>query len=118
MSAGAREQPGERVFRRRRRVALALLAAFALVLAWTVASTVGSGDGAADRPPELPRGGRTILPRYRVVAFYGAPQNQELGVLGIGTPAHAASELLVRARGYAAAGRRPVLPAFELIATI
>jgi hypothetical protein len=118
MSAGAREQPGEHVFRRRRRVALVLLAALVLVVAWTVASTIGSGGGAADRPPELPRGGRTILPRYRVVAFYGAPQNRELGVLGIGTPAHAARKLLARVRGYVAARRRPVLPALELIATI
>ena len=33
---------------------------------------------------ELPRGGRTILPDYRVVAYYGAPQDDELGALGIG----------------------------------
>ena len=29
----------------------------------------------------------TIFPRYRVVAFYGAPQSRELGALGIGSPA-------------------------------
>ena len=37
-------------------------------------------------PPELPRGGRRILPDFRVVAYYGAPQDDELGALGIGSP--------------------------------
>ena len=52
----------------------------------------GSSDGEAQRaatdaqepkPPELPRGGVSVLPEYRVVAFYGAPQSRELGALGI-----------------------------------
>ena len=68
-------------------------------------------------PVELPRGGRTILPNWRVVAFYGAPQDRELGVLGIGSPARAARRLERQARPYATRGR-PVLPAFELIAAI
>ncbi len=68
-------------------------------------------------PAELPRGGRTILPDRRVVAFYGAPQDRELGVLGIGSPARAARKLERQARPYARRGR-PVLPAFELIAAI
>ena len=58
----------------------------------------GGGDGtepatrrrakqaAPAKPPELPLGGRQIFPNFRVVAFYGAPQNHELGALGIGTP--------------------------------
>ncbi len=79
------------------------------------------GDAAAEkpapRPPELPRGGRRILPDYRVVAFYGAPQSKELGALGIGSPAEAGRRLERQARPYARRGR-PVLPAFELIATI
>ena len=32
-----------------------------------------------------------VLPRHRVVAFYGAPQDEELGVLGTTTPQEAAS---------------------------
>ncbi len=69
------------------------------------------------RPPELPRGGRRILPDHRVVAFYGAPQNEELGALGIGSPAEAGRRLERQARPYARPGR-PVLPAFELVSTI
>jgi hypothetical protein len=81
----------------------------------------GDDDGpeasSEPRPAELPRGGRTILPGKRVVAFYGAPQDPELGVLGIGPPQLAAKKLERQARPYARPGR-PVLPAFELIAAI
>jgi hypothetical protein len=108
------------VFRRRRRVALGVAGGLVLLLLWAVVSLLGGGggDATADKvaPNELPRGGRTILPRYRVVAFYGAPQHEELGVLGIGTPAQAATKLLSQVRPYGSA--QPVLPAFELIATI
>lgn len=68
-------------------------------------------------PPELPRGGFTILPRYRVVAYYGGPPTPALGVLGAGTPDEAAAKLAAQARAYAAGGR-PVMPALELIATV
>jgi hypothetical protein len=69
------------------------------------------------RELQLPRGGRRIFPAYRVVAFYGAPGNERLGTLGIGSPGQAAKRLLRVARGYAKASR-PALPAFELISTI
>ena len=55
-------------------------------------------------PPQLPRGGREILPRYRVVAYYGAPQDVELGALGIGRPDQAVARLEKQAKPYAAAG--------------
>jgi hypothetical protein len=50
------------------------------------------------------------------VAFYGTPRTARLGILGIG-PQHAAAKLLKQARGYDR-GDRPVLPAFEVIATV
>jgi hypothetical protein len=84
----------------------------------------GGGDSAPPRkaartatvkPIELPRGGRQLLPDRRIVAFYGAPQDDELGELGIGTPASAARRLERQAKAYAQPGR-PVLPAMELIA--
>src|SRR5205085_10114859 len=55
--------------------------------------------------------------RFRVVAYYGAPQDAQLGELGIGSPAHAAAKLERQARPYAPGGR-PLLPAFELISTV
>lgn len=71
----------------------------------------------ARKPPDLPRGGRTILPRHRLVAYYGAPQADELGALGIGTPDQAGRRLLRQARAFRRRGR-PVLPVFELIAVV
>jgi hypothetical protein len=100
-------------------VAVALLGLVILALA----AGGGGGDdgngggGKEPRLAELPGGGREIFPRYRVVGFYGAPQDRELGALGIGSPAQAARRLERQARGYRSPDRK-VLPAFELIATI
>ncbi|HEV2786964.1 MAG TPA: hypothetical protein VGV67_11280 [Solirubrobacteraceae bacterium] len=116
------------VYRRRRATALALLAGVVVLLVMAVRSCgeeaadrvaePESQAAAADRPPaELPRGGRRIFPDFRVVAFYGAPQSDKLGALGIGSPAAAGRRLERVARGYARR-TRPVLPAFELISTI
>jgi hypothetical protein len=109
---------------RRRRTAAGslLLALAAIVLALvTLGADEGDDDEAdrADEPPpaELPRGGRRVLPDNRVVAFYGAPQDEQLGTLGIGTPAQAGRRLERQARPYRRGGR-PVLPAFELIGTV
>jgi hypothetical protein len=110
------------MYRRRRIVALAVVAGIVLGL---VAITGGSDSGDGPKaeaakpppPPQLPRGGMTIFPRFRVVAYYGAPQDPQLGELGIGSPAHAAAKLERQAHKYAR-GRRPLLPAFELISTV
>jgi len=111
---------------RRRALGLALLVAAAgAVVALAGALPVGErGQGARAQapppsppPPELPRGGRRVLPHFRIVAFYGAPQDVELGALGIGTPAQAARRLERVARWYRRLGR-PVLPAMELLAVV
>jgi hypothetical protein len=122
-----RREAARRVTRRRRRLALACgsaLAAVALVAVLGAGAVLDGGDDetsageAAERdPPKLPRGGRSIFPERRVVAFYGAPQARELGTLGVGSPQRAANRLKRQARAYDRPGR-PALPAFELIATI
>ena len=66
---------------------------------------------------ELPRGGRTLLPDYRLVAYYGTIGGPTLGVLGQGTPDQAADALEAQAAAYAGYGR-PVQPVMELIATV
>jgi hypothetical protein len=117
------------IYRRRRATAVAVLVALVAV----VLAAVGLGDedeptragtrapGASAAKPsdlaELPRGGRSIFPEHRVVAFYGAPQDDELGVLGIGSPTAMSRKLEKVTRAY---GRktRPALPAMELIATV
>jgi hypothetical protein len=118
-----RQDARRRVYRRRRLVAAGAAGLVALlVLAIGLLVAGGGGDDEPEAsgeplPAELPRGGRTILPGKRVVAFYGAPQDRELGVLGIGSPRLAARKLERQARPYGRPGR-PVLPAFELIAAI
>jgi hypothetical protein len=112
------------IYWRRRLTALGVLAAV-LVAA---ALLLGNGEDSADQetassaqeppaPPELPRGGRSVLPEHRVVAYYGAPQSRELGALGIGTPKGAARRLAREARRYRRDDRAE-LPALELIAVI
>ncbi|MEA2269376.1 MAG: hypothetical protein QOC64_1986 [Solirubrobacteraceae bacterium] len=122
------------VYRRRRVIALAVLAGVATVGGAVVGAREGAPTaassqraGAADtpkakpkaerKPAELPLGGRRIFPDYRVVAFYGAPQAHELGELGIGSPDSAARRLRRQARPYVKK-TRPVHLAFELIATV
>jgi hypothetical protein len=89
-------RPPERVFRRRRLIALGVLAGIVTLIG--VAVGAGSDDGSSEpepaverrqeaAPPELPRGGRSVFPEFRVVAYYGAPQSTELGTLGSGSPA-------------------------------
>ena len=78
--------------------------------------TAATSGAAPDPPVELPRGGRKLLPRYRLVGYYGAPQAEALGALGIGTPAEASAALRSQARAYR--GKRPVMPFMELLASI
>lgn len=79
--------------------------------------TTGAAAAAATNSARtLPLGGTKIFPGYRVVAFYGAPGTDRLGILGIG-PQRAAAKLLKQANKYERS-RRPVLPAFEVIATV
>ncbi|HEV7495216.1 hypothetical protein [Baekduia sp.] len=118
-----------RTVRRRRLTALGAVALLA-VAGGAVAGAGGGGSSgesagatstpaAADtpRPAQLPGGGRRLFPDRRVVAFYGNPRDDELGALGIGTPAQAAKRLLKQAKPYNLKAR-PVLPAMELISTV
>jgi hypothetical protein len=115
----SREKRDE-MFRRRRRTALVIAAGVFLLLVWAISSIGGGGSGAsADKakPAELARGGRVLLPTYRLVAYYGAPQHVELGALGIGTPDEAGRKLLAQAAPFETK-ERPVMPVFELITTL
>jgi hypothetical protein len=115
----------QHIYRRRRLTLLGALALLALGAAVVLGS--GGGDGEPQRtaaegsgppaPVQLPRGGRSILPEFRVVAYYGAPQSRELGALGIGSPNGAARRLVRQADPYGRK-RRPILPALELITVI
>jgi hypothetical protein len=68
-------------------------------------------------PPELPLGGRTIFPAYRVVAYYGTAGNGTLGVLGTSSPDGILGRLRAAAAPFATPGRT-VQVAYELIAMV
>ena len=113
------------VYRRRRVTALTALAVAVAVVVIVITLLTGSdaaerpartapraraGDADAEaKPAELPRGGRRILPDYRVVAYYGAPQDSELGALGIGTRRRRRASSSARPRA-TRASRAPCCP--------
>jgi hypothetical protein len=66
-------------------------------------------------PTELPRGGRTLFPDYRLVGYCGTPGAPALGALDGNLP-EKAKALETRAAQYA--GDRKILPVFELIAVV
>ncbi|GAA1430771.1 hypothetical protein GCM10009616_16220 [Microlunatus lacustris] len=65
---------------------------------------------------ELPRGGRTVFPRYRLVGYAGLTGAPTLGRLGTGPLDQRVREMERRARPYRAG--REILPVLEVIATI
>ncbi|MGH2979151.1 MAG: hypothetical protein ACRDLQ_05890 [Solirubrobacterales bacterium] len=126
MTAGSaadrrRWEEQRRIYRRRRMLAVVVGVVLLVLLVRGCSALVGGGGGEeasqAAAPPELPRGGRLVLPRHRVVAYYGAPQDPELGVLGETPPEEAARKLADHVGQYARPGL-PALPALELISTL
>ncbi len=112
---------------RRDRVGLVLVAVSALLLIGVVAIALG-GDGDPAEPKQAaakpkapsPYGTPTptaLPPESRVVAYTGAPQAEELGILGT-MPFERAADRLERQSVPYDRPSRPVLPAFDLIATI
>jgi hypothetical protein len=89
---------------------------------------IGSGFGPARRLAarvavaatgiQLPGGGQVVFPRRRLVALYGHPGVPSLGVLG-GQDLPASIALARQlARAYRPLSKVPVIPAFEIIATV
>jgi hypothetical protein len=85
-----------------------------------------SQTGPSDRHPpgpsptqaaELPQGGRSIFPAYRVVTFYGTAGNPSLGVLGESSPEGILDRLQTAAAGFGTPDRKIQL-AYELIVTV
>jgi hypothetical protein len=67
-------------------------------------------------PAMLPRGGRDVFPRYRLVGYAGVTGASTLGRLGTGTLNSRVAEIEHRAKPYAAG--REILPTVEVIATV
>jgi hypothetical protein len=82
-----------------------------LALVPASASPILDSPGAGGCP------GQTMFPDRRVVALYGTQRSDRLGALGEQNPEASAVRLAEVAEPWRA-GDRPVLPAFELIATL
>jgi hypothetical protein len=103
----------------------AVLMALAVIGAAVTGAASSGGAGTADTrpvafatPAQLPGGGRVLFPGHLLVALYGHPGVPALGVLG----QQDLQASITRARNQAAAYRAlssvPVIPAFEIIATV
>lgn len=89
---------------------------------------VGSGFGPADvltprldvarTGVQLPGGGQTMFPGRALVALYGYPGSTALGVLGEQDPAASIARAQEVAAPYADLYDVPVIPTFEIIATV
>lgn len=67
---------------------------------------------------ELPGGGQTLFPGRRLVALYGHPSTTALGVLGEQGPQASVERAREVAASYQPFSAEPVVPAFEIIATV
>lgn len=76
-------------------------------------------DSAGNTPDggELPRGGKKIFPRYRVVSYYGTAGTSTMGILGSKPPNQIAKDIERAAAPFKTRDRK-VQPAMELIVTV
>ena len=82
-----------------------------------LADAIRSFRDAQQPKVELPRGGRRIFPRFRIVAFDGVPGSPALGPIGRMSAEEAADRLEKQASEYETADRE-LLPALHLIAVV
>ncbi|WP_085529061.1 hypothetical protein [Kocuria massiliensis] len=75
-------------------------------------------EGESHKPSELIGGGRTVFPDRRMVALYGAPNDPHLGALGEQGPEESVQRVKELAKQYEPYSKEPVIPAFEVIATV
>lgn len=69
--------------------------------------------------PVEPAADGALLPTYRILTYYGHPHDENMGILGEYEMEELRDRLLAEASNYEAADpSRPVLPAFEVIATV
>ncbi|UNK44822.1 hypothetical protein [Arthrobacter sulfonylureivorans] len=80
--------------------------------------TFGRRVQAALDVPELPGGGQLAFPSRRMVALYGHPAGPALGALGEQGIKESVRRAKKLAKSYQPHSKEPVVPAFEIIATI
>jgi hypothetical protein len=90
----------------------------ALGAAFGPADRLDARLAAAATGTELPGGGQLLFPARRMVALYGHPGAPALGVLGEQPVDAAVRRAQTLAAEYDAVSAEPVVPAFEVIATV
>ena len=87
-----------------------------LAVALTFSTSAPTGVGWPDRPAGSSTG---LLPRHRVVAYYGNPRSSRMGILGSLPSDSMWTRLQEQAAAYAALDpETPVLPALHLVAVV
>src|SRR5262245_24158929 len=99
---------------------LASMGASASVATTTTSTLAATTTTAAPPAPrfELPGGGTVLFPGRGLVAIYGHPGDSNLGVLGEQPVDAAVQRARDVAAAYEAVSSEPVIPAFEIIATV
>jgi hypothetical protein len=82
------------------------------------ASRLGSRVAVAMTGRQLPGGGQVLFPGRLLVALYGSPGTPGLGVLGEQDLSASVARAKQMAAAYQPLSRVPVVPAFEIIATV
>ncbi len=82
------------------------------------ASLLSARVAVAETGVQLPGGGQVLFPGRRMVALYGTPGTPALGILGHQGLAASIARAKATAAQYAALSKVPVIPAFEIIATV
>lgn len=86
--------------------------------AFGAADVLGARTATAATGVQLPGGGQLVLPGKRYVALYGHPGTASLGVLGEQPLPQALDRAAALAAQYQALSDVPVVPTFEIIATV
>src|SRR6202012_5612735 len=82
------------------------------------AARLASRLAVAETGRQLPGGGQVMFPGRRLVALYGYPGTPGLGVLGQQDLTASVARAEQMAAAYQPLSRGPVVPAFEIIATV
>jgi len=82
------------------------------------ASLLASRVAVAETGVQLPGGGQVLFPARRIVALYGCPGIRSLGALGQQGLAASIARAKAAAAQYSPLSDVPVVPAFEIIATV
>jgi hypothetical protein len=82
------------------------------------AATLAARVAVAETGVQLPGGGQVLFPGHRLVALYGHPGTPSLGALGHQGLAASIARVRQAARPYRRLSKVPVVPTFEIIATV